>query len=226
MRSTPRSRHDRPWGSVMTSRSRGWRVWRWRSRQWWPWRVGHCLDVSGRRRWSRRRSRWPEPGQAPNGSGGARSGGRVDLTRPRGSVISRVASGRSLACQPGRWSRWWCRLQSSTRLASWVGPPWSQKRTWWPSHQWVGRSQPGKRQCRSRITRALNRGGGDGAGGGAVVEDGGPPGGEHPVQGGVAQQPLDAGPVQAGGGGGGGARGGGGEGAGEGGGQGGGGGGA
>src|SRR5215216_3877335 len=53
--------------------------------------------------------------------------------------------------------------------------------------------------------QGVEQGGGDGAGGGAVVEDGGPPGGEHPVQGGVAEQPLDAGPVEPGALGGGGA---------------------
>ena len=33
-------------------------------------------------------------------------------------VVSRVASGRSLRCQPGRWIRWWCLAQSKT------GVPW------------------------------------------------------------------------------------------------------
>src|ERR671911_287702 len=51
----------------------------------------------------------------------------------------------------------------------------------------------------------VEQGGGDGAGGAAVVEDGGPPGGHHPVQGAIAQQPLDAGPIQPGAVGGGGA---------------------
>src|SRR5918995_1701879 len=46
--------------------------------------------------------------------------------------------------------------------------------------------------------QGVEQGGGDGAGGAAVVEDGGPPGGHHPVQGGIAQQPLDAGPIEPG----------------------------
>jgi hypothetical protein len=41
-----------------------------------------------------------------------------------------------------------------------VGPPWSQRRTWWPSHQGAGRSQPGNRQCRSRMTSAFHSGAG------------------------------------------------------------------
>jgi hypothetical protein len=52
------------------------------------------------------------------GRGGARSGlgGVVLRTRPWGSVTSRVASGRSLACQPGWWSKWWWRLHNNTRF--------------------------------------------------------------------------------------------------------------
>ena len=42
------------------------------------------------------------------------------------------------------------------------------------------------------------QGGGDGAGGGAVVEDGGAALGEDPVQGGVAEQPLERGAVETG----------------------------
>ncbi|HKA83968.1 MAG TPA: hypothetical protein VKD21_08895, partial [Acidimicrobiales bacterium] len=41
-------------------------------------------------------------------------------------------------------------------------------------------------------------GGGDGAGGTPVVDDGRAAAGEHPVEGGVAQQAVDAGAVEAG----------------------------
>src|SRR5918995_2080162 len=64
-------------------------------------------------------------------SNGSEGGGRPDRglvvrTRPRGSVTSNVASGRSFACQRGPCRTWWCRLQRSTRFGSAVGPSFSQ----------------------------------------------------------------------------------------------------
>ena len=79
------------------------------------------------------------PRHAVFGAVGWRSGGH----RGRGSAASRPHGppddGPGIA-RPG-WSRS-------------VGPPWSQWRRWWASHQAGGRSQPGTAQPPSRTTRA------------------------------------------------------------------------
>ena len=54
-----------------------------------------------------------------------------------------------------RWTMVWWRSQSRTPLARSVGPPSSQCRRWWASHQVAGVVQRGKVQCRSRSQRAF-----------------------------------------------------------------------
>ena len=108
---------------------------------------------------TRRAPRDPVHASSPSPRG-SRLGGDVARTIPSGWVTSKVASGRSLACHPGWWRRWWWRVQTRTRLVSSVGPPWVTQRTWWPSHHVEGRSQPGKRHPSSRMTSALHRGAG------------------------------------------------------------------
>ena len=53
-------------------------------------------------------------------------------------------SGWRVSCQPPSWTaRWWAR-QSRARLARSVGPPWSQWRRWWASHQAQGSGAVGE----------------------------------------------------------------------------------
>ena len=80
------------------------------------------------------------------------SGGGMSPVRWGGGE---AAVGLRVSRQPPSWTaRWWAR-QNRARLARSVGPPWSQWRRWWASHQARGRSQSGKTQPPSRTARAV-----------------------------------------------------------------------
>ena len=75
-----------------------------------------------------------------------------------GGVAVRLAVGSRVSRQPPSWTaRWWAR-QSRARLARSVGPPWSQWRRWWASHQARGRYSRGRHsRRRGRPGRGVGR---------------------------------------------------------------------
>ena len=89
-----------------------------------------------------RRARVPPTLPVGSGDAGMSPGGGMSPMRWRGGRAGHRARGCS--CQPPSWTaRWWAR-QSRARFARSVGPPWSQWRRWWASHQAQGSGAVGE----------------------------------------------------------------------------------